>query len=271
MSFPDGSGRRLGVRRRHRRDLDRRPAERVDLGTGRSDFGLGSGGAPTVQIAASKRNSDGAGYMTIAMEGQAFTLASAETVRYGTGSKWTSKVVSGTGECTDAFFGNDKMTGLRCSARSRPAAAPGGDGTAPAPRARRCRASPAPAPAPPRHHGGHHDPEHHPTTSQTVVHGGIAVDTSSQPVPQPGVSSVMLTAPGAIPPAPAPGDWEADGAFRLLCNWSKMSYDDPIVYPGQAGAPTTTRSSATPRSTRTRRRRTSARRAMHRAAAERST
>ena len=46
----------------------------------------------------------------------------------------------------------------------------------------------------------------------------------------------MLTAPGAIPPAPAPGDWEADGAFRLLCNWSKMSYDDPIVYPGQAGA-----------------------------------
>jgi hypothetical protein len=46
----------------------------------------------------------------------------------------------------------------------------------------------------------------------------------------------MLTAPGAIPPAPAPTDWEADGAFRLLCNWSKMSYDDPIVYPGQAGA-----------------------------------
>ena len=75
-----------------------------------------------------------------------------------------------------------------------------------------------------------------PTTSQTVVHGGIAVDTTSQPVPQPGVSSVMLTAPGAIPPAPAPGDWEADGAFRLLCNWSKMSYDDPIVYPGQPGA-----------------------------------
>ena len=82
--------------------------------SGQSDLtsALGSGGAPTVQIAASKRNSDGAGYMTIAMEGQAFTLASAGTVRYGTGSKWTTKVVSGTGECTDAFFGNDKMTGL---------------------------------------------------------------------------------------------------------------------------------------------------------------
>jgi len=209
--------------------------------SGQSDLtsALGSGGAPTVQIAASKRNSDGAGYMTIAMEGQAFTLASAGTVRYGTGSKWTTKVVSGTGECTDAFFGNDKMTGLAMQCQiaasssdlvvTAPAPAPS---AAPAP-----VAAPAPAPAPTINTTvAITTPSTTPTTSQTVVHGGIAVDTSSQPVPQPGVSNVMLTAPGAIPPAPAPGDWEADGAFRLLCNWSKMSYDDPIVYPGQAGA-----------------------------------
>jgi hypothetical protein len=211
--------------------------------SGQSDLtsALGSGGAPTVQIAASKRNSDGAGYMTIAMEGQAFTLASAGTVRYGTGSKWTTKVVSGTGECTDAFFGNDKMTGLAMQCQiaasssdlvvTAPAPAPS---AAPAPVA---APAPAPAPAPAINTTvAITTPSTTPTTSQTVVHGGIAVDTSSQPVPQPGVSNVMLTAPGAIPPAPAPGDWEADGAFRLLCNWSKMSYDDPIVYPGQAGA-----------------------------------
>jgi len=45
----------------------------------------------------------------------------------------------------------------------------------------------------------------------------------------------MLSAPVAIPPAPAPSDWEREGAFRLLCNWSKMAFDDPIVYPGQPG------------------------------------
>ena len=175
--------------------------------------------------------------MTIAMEGQAFTLASAQTVRYGTGSKWTSKVVSGTGECTDAFFGNDKMSGLamtapgRCRSGTRlgrARAGTGGCASPGSPRRHRCSDTTVAITT----------PSTTPTTSQTVVHGGIAVDTTSQPVPQPGVSSVMLTAPGAIPPAPAPGDWEADGAFRLLCNWSKMSYDDPIVYPGQpASAP----------------------------------
>jgi hypothetical protein len=49
------------------------------------------------------------------------------------------------------------------------------------------------------------------------------------------VSTVLLTQTGVIPPVPAAGDWERDGAFRLLCNWAKMSYDDPIVYPGRPG------------------------------------
>ena len=43
----------------------------------------------------------------------------------------------------------------------------------------------------------------------------------------------MLTAPGLIPPRIT--DAFQEGAFRLLCNWSKMSFDDPIVYPGQPG------------------------------------
>ena len=176
---------------------------------------LGTGRGPTMQIAASKRDSEGAGYVTIAEEGQAFTLASEQTVRYGSGSKWTSKVVSGTGECTDAYFGNDKMTGvaMKCQVAAgsvlvsaapapAPVAAP-----APAPVA---APDPAPAPAPlPDTTVAITTPSTTPTTSQTVAHGGIAVDTTNQPVPLPGVSSVMLTAPGAIPPAPAPGDWEA--------------------------------------------------------------
>ncbi len=63
----------------------------------------------------------------------------------------------------------------------------------------------------------------------------MAVNVTNLPVPRPGVSTPLLSAPGAIPPLPSPGDWEREGALRLLCNWSKMGFDDPIVYPGQPG------------------------------------
>jgi hypothetical protein len=63
---------------------------------------------------------------------------------------------------------------------------------------------------------------------------GLSVDTRSLPLAKPGVSVPMLTAAGPIPPPLS--DPAEEGAFRLNCNWSKMSYDDPIVYPGQPGA-----------------------------------
>jgi len=72
-------------------------------------------------------------------------------------------------------------------------------------------------------------------SSPPVVHGGIPVDTTALPVLQPGVSTVLLTQTGVIPPLPAASDWEHDGALRLVCNVSRMAFDDPIVYPGQPG------------------------------------
>jgi len=42
----------------------------------------------------------------------------------------------------------------------------------------------------------------------------------------------MLSQTNGIPAVAPPYE---EGAFRLLCNWTKMSYDDPIVYPGQPG------------------------------------
>jgi hypothetical protein len=72
--------------------------------------------------------------------------------------------------------------------------------------------------------------------AQTAAHhAGLSVEAVPA-APRAGVPDVRLSAPGAIPPLPEASDWERDGAFRLLCNWSKMSYDDPIVYPGQPGA-----------------------------------
>jgi len=64
-------------------------------------------------------------------------------------------------------------------------------------------------------------------------HGGVAVDDSALPVGPPGLAEPMLTIPGGVPADRKTK--EDEGAFRLLCNYGKMSYDDPIVYPGQPG------------------------------------
>lgn len=65
----------------------------------------------------------------IASEGQSFTVSGVRTVRYGAGSSWVQKQVSGTGQCTNAFFGRDPLRGVvkRCevlTTTSSPAPAP---------------------------------------------------------------------------------------------------------------------------------------------------
>ena len=69
-----------------------------------------------------------------------------------------------------------------------------------------------------------------------TAHGGIEVDTSSIPAAQPGTDQVLLTQTQNIPPVHGDPDGFEDGAFRTVCNWTHMSFDDPIVYPGQPGA-----------------------------------
>ena len=68
------------------------------------------------------------------------------------------------------------------------------------------------------------------------MHVGLPVsDPSTWPVPQPGVDGEWLAQTGYIPPSRVTWGWEEGGDFRLICNWSKMGYDDPIVYPGAPG------------------------------------
>ncbi len=51
----------------------------------------------------------------VAIENQPFTLSvpGPQTVRYGSGSSWVSKTVSGSGQCTNTFFGRDPLVGSR--------------------------------------------------------------------------------------------------------------------------------------------------------------
>ena len=52
----------------------------------------------------------------IAGEGQAFTVNGTQTVRYGSGTSWITRSVTGGGTCSNAFFGNDPIYGVvkRC-------------------------------------------------------------------------------------------------------------------------------------------------------------
>jgi len=59
----------------------------------------------------------------------------------------------------------------------------------------------------------------------------VWVDRSKIPAPQAG-SDQLLIIPQAYDSAPDP----VVGAFRTECRYSHVSFDDPIVYPGQPGA-----------------------------------
>lgn len=47
------------------------------------------------------------GGVTLAAEGGTFTVATATVVSYGADTRWVQKTVTGTGSCTNAFFGTD--------------------------------------------------------------------------------------------------------------------------------------------------------------------
>ncbi len=48
----------------------------------------------------------------IAGEGEGFSVSGTQTVRYGSGSSWITRSVSGSGACTNTFFGNDPLVGV---------------------------------------------------------------------------------------------------------------------------------------------------------------
>ncbi|WOB07861.1 PQQ-dependent sugar dehydrogenase [Piscinibacter gummiphilus] len=54
-------------------------------------------------------------WQTVAVEGRSFTLASASVVRYGAGSSWVQRTLSGTVTCSNATFGSDPAFGVQKS------------------------------------------------------------------------------------------------------------------------------------------------------------
>jgi hypothetical protein len=48
----------------------------------------------------------------IAVENQSFTVSGTQTVRYGTGTTWIEQTVTGTGMCSNGYFGRDPLYGI---------------------------------------------------------------------------------------------------------------------------------------------------------------
>ena len=65
------------------------------------------------------------GWTTIATEGQDFTVSGTQTVRYGTGSSWITRTVTGGGTCSNAWFGSDPAFGIVKECQVAGSASPG--------------------------------------------------------------------------------------------------------------------------------------------------
>ena len=51
-------------------------------------------------------------WTVIAAEDQSFSVTGTRTVRYGSGTSWIARAVTGSGACTNTWFGGDPIFGV---------------------------------------------------------------------------------------------------------------------------------------------------------------
>jgi glucose/arabinose dehydrogenase len=72
----------------------------------------GGGEADGPGLSREVASAEGDTWQHVANEGQSFTLADSRTVRYGAGSSWVQRTLSGTAQCSNATFGSDPAFGV---------------------------------------------------------------------------------------------------------------------------------------------------------------
>ncbi len=137
----------------------------------------------------------GTSWSKVAAEGQTFALSGAAVVRFGAGGAWLSKTVNGTVSCTNAFFGSDPAVGI----------------------VKQCDL-PTPSLA----------------LAAIPAVSLPTVDVNKLPLAAVGFSTPRLKAANVADSSQVANPSDI-GAFREPCDFSHMSFDDPIVYPGQPG------------------------------------
>ena len=76
------------------------------------DYVTGFGSLQVQNFSSSLGGGASAAWTTIAGEGQSFTVNGTQTVRYGSGSNWVTRTLSGSGVCSNEFFGSDPAPGV---------------------------------------------------------------------------------------------------------------------------------------------------------------
>ena len=153
-------------------------------------------------------NPPSTGYTKVADENGTFNVGTAQTVRFGAPSQnlWVTKTVSGSGACTNSFFGRDPAYGIVKVCQVLAASGSAGAPVAAAAMATATAASP-------------------PLLASNLA---PVIDLAKIPAPTLGFSDLRVSNTTEVAPA-------GDGAFRTVCTFAHMSFDDPIVFPGQAG------------------------------------
>jgi hypothetical protein len=178
---------------------------------------VGGGGAPDANgnpAAASTGLVDANGSLTVSATGAAaptaqwikitdewgsFNTTGTQRVRFGASPNWTEKSITGSGTCTNAFFGGDPAVG----------------------RSKTCEVFGSVVQA---------------ASVSAAVDGLVAaaaampfIDATRIPLGSAGKSGDIVRPTTEVA---QPSD---SGDFRTSCEYSHMAYDDPIVYPGQPG------------------------------------
>ena len=137
-------------------------------------------------------------------EGSTFSSSGTVNVQFGANGHFVVRSVSGKGECTNAFFGSDPDPGVRKTCQV---------------------ASSASTPSPTT-----------PTTPTAAAPTSLmpTVDKTKIPAAAVGFSGPRIMAANVADPSQNPVSSDI-GDFRETCDFSHMSYDDPIVAPGSIG------------------------------------
>ncbi len=228
----------------------------ADAGTAAAGVGTAAAGAKSSEVVV----------VRLAVEGQSFKVFGTMPVAYGAGAAWTSRSISGDGSCTAAFFGVAPSLGERRSCRTEVPSSQATDGTAPAiglpageggtffvygkrsvvygiagasvrkdvtGRADCSNAFFGSDPAP----GVVKSCSFAPSGATLLAAASQLpkVDAAKIPAPAVGFATERVKAANVADPSqnPSPSDI---GDFREYCEYSHMSYDDPIVAPGSVGA-----------------------------------
>jgi Domain of unknown function (DUF1996) len=172
--------------------------------------------------------------------GRATQSAAADQVTWSSG---TITLPTGSNRITVRAYdraGNVASQVVTVTVGSAPAAAPAPVASTPAPAPVASTPAPAPVASTPAPAPVASTPAPAPVASTPApapaAASGLTYINRSLPLPTGYAGdSVALAQPTSLQPVFPPADGYT-GAFRTVCTFSHMAYDDPIVYPGQVGA-----------------------------------